>query len=268
MTLLETTGNVVLGVAAASLAASVVILLLAHKRSRSTLFTDAAWKAAFLVGITIYLGYVADRAASFGGDPAFYRLMEGIAHVLIAAFFAFLGIYLWRYAGRGMDFVIVSPEFLLAMRDRMKTIYGASPARFVSYAVGKDAARGAVARSIQNHVVKPAQAWRRMPYYLRLFGYGRVRVVSGAPGSEMRIAVAGTFETLAPAGTDGCDLTRGYLAGLGEALEEGASCEAEEVRCATHEGGGECEFVLRWFPAGPDFPDRPQTQPSSVAEVR
>ena len=82
------------------------MLLLAHRKSRATIFTDTGWKAAFLVLVLIYLGYIADNATSFGGDPALYAAFENAAHVLFGAFLLWLAVHLHRYASRGAGLVI------------------------------------------------------------------------------------------------------------------------------------------------------------------
>jgi predicted hydrocarbon binding protein len=223
-------------------------LVLAHKRARATLFTDAGWKGAFLVMVILYLGFVADNAGLLGGEEAVYHLAEVTAGFLVACFFLLLGIYLWRYSTRGADIVIVSPDFLVALRDRTQAMYGDGPSRFITYAVAKESAHKAIARQIGSGLASTAYVWKRLPYLFRLMGYGRLRYIERRPREELRLEVRGTFETTYSGSKGGCGLTRGYLAGLGEALEPGMTCEAEETHCAGDHGDGRCEFVLRWFP--------------------
>lgn len=234
-------------VAAVVLAASMAFLLLAQRRSRATVFTDAAWKGGFLVLVLVYLGYVADNAASFGGDPDVYRLAVYAAHLLVASFFLFFGIYLWRMSRRTAGFVVVTPEFLVALRDRTRAMYGAGPSRVISYAVAKEGAQKAVAAHLGAGLATPAAVWKRLPHLFRLMGYGRLRLVSRKPREEIEVEIEDTFEALHPQEGASCDLTRGYLAGLGAALEPGLECEVEETRCGA---GGDrvCRFTVRWFP--------------------
>src|SRR5581483_9620201 len=106
----------------------------------------------------------------------------------------------------------------------------------------------AVTRLVEGRVITPERFWRRLPAWWRTMGYGRLSYAREEPGKEVRVRIAQTFEARHPGAEPGCDLTRGYLAGLGAALVPEMACEVQEIRCCGRHGGEDCEFAILWFP--------------------
>lgn len=248
MSAVTVVGAILVGATFVALWVALGFLVAANRKGRATLLSDLAWKATVLVMVIVYLGWVAANSTVFIGDPGAFALAESVAHLLVAAFFLYLGVLLWRSSRQGVELVLVSPEFLVALRSRTRAMYGDGPSRFISYAVAKEAAASAIDRVIAGRLASRGTLWRRLPYLFRLMGYGKLSFVEGRAPGPLHVEVEGTFEASHGDGKGGCDLTRGYLAGLGEALEPGMSCEAEETRCVRLHGGEACAFTLRWFP--------------------
>lgn len=227
--------------------AAVAILYVAHRRSRATVFADLTLKATMLILAVFYLALVRDWSARLPGDPALYGLAVGIGYALVGGFFLAVAVTLWRYTVRTDGAIIVSGDFLAGLRTRTTAMYGEAPSRFIVYAVGKESAEKAVARFLADGKSDRAKLWSRLPRWFRAMGYGKLRYLSEVPGREVRVVVEDTVEAHGGA-QGGCDLTRGYLAGLGAALHPGRDCECVEVRCGRLQGGRDCEFTLHWFP--------------------
>lgn len=230
--------------------AAVVILYRAHHRSRATVFADLLLKATLLFMALLYLALVDDAAAFLPGDPAVYRIAAAAGYVAVAAFFLAVAEGLWSYTKRTDGAIIVSPDLLSGLRTRTAAMYGDSPSRFIVYAVGKESAEKGMRRFLARGDADPAKLWRKLPGWFRAMGYGHMTIVEKELGREVRLRVAGTIESL-PTAQDlhgGCDLTRGYLAGMGSALHPDSDCECVEARCSRMQGGDACEFTLHWFP--------------------
>lgn len=255
--------RLVLQVAAFGLiGATAIVFYVAHRRSRATVFTDVALKATLLLLAVMYLAFVESAASLFPGSPAAYALAAAAGYALVAGFFLSVAVALWRVVRRTNGAIIVSPEFLAGLRSRTRAMYGESPSRFIVYAVGKESAEKAMQRFL-GEGGDPMAHWARLPRWFRALGYGKLRFLSHEPGRESRLEIVDTIESTTPDAPPGCELTRGYLAGLGSVLHPSRECECVELRCSRSEGGRACEFALHWFPRAPEA-----TAPRPRAEVR
>lgn len=230
--------------------AATVILYRSHRRARATIFADLLLKATLLFMALLYLSFVGDSATSLPGDPALYSAAAAAGYVMVAAFLFATAWSLWTYTKRTSGAVIVSPDFLAGLRTRTAAMYGDGPSRFIVYAVGKESAEEGMRRFLSHGHADAEGLWNKIPSWFRMMGYGRMRVVEKNVGSEVRVTIEDTIESLHPdKHKGGCDMTRGYLAGVGSALHDDKECECVEARCARLHGGGACEFTLHWFPA-------------------
>lgn len=246
-----------------TIAGTALALYFLQQRSRATVFSDFGFRATVLLAAVFYLSVFAQNQGAFNLDPDVLRLFSGIGFFLVAAFVGAVSFFLWRVS-RAIDGpVLVSAELLVGMRSRMEAMFGPESTRFLVYAVGKESAQKAVAQLVERRVMKPEQLWKGLPAWFRTAGYGRLVVERMDPGHEVRVRVEGTFESQHPGAEPACDLTRGYLAGLGQALEPTMDCEAQELRCGLRHGGHDCEFALLWFPR--DAPHSPK--PVAVKEA-
>lgn len=239
-------------------AVTLVVLLLALRRSRATVFVDLALRATVLILALFYLTLVHDLAAGLPGDPAWYAAGVSAGYLLVAAFFLSVAAAIWDVTRRTDGAILVSRDFLVGLRTRTASMYGDSPSRFIVYAVGKESAQKAMRRFFGAGPIDAEKLWRRLPSWSRAIGYGRMRVLAKDVGHEVTVSVADTIESHEANAAGGCDMTRGYLAGMGSALHAGFDCECVEVRCAKLHGGDECEFTLHWFPI---VSAAPQTEP-------
>lgn len=254
--LLAATGLLIAGTALA--------LFLLQQRSRATVFSDVAFRATALIATVFYLSVFAQGPGAFGFDAGVLRVFSVVGFFLVAAFCATMAWFLWRL-NRAVDGpVLVSAELLIGVRNRMEAMYGAESSRFLVYAVGKESASKAIAQLVEGKVVKPEALWRRLPSWWRTMGYGRLSFARAEPGKEVRVRIAQTFEARHPGKEPGCDLTRGYLAGLGAALVPDMDCEAQEIRCCSRHGGEACEFAILWFPREA-MPPAAQARPTPIA---
>lgn len=229
--------------------ATVVLAFLAHRRSRATVFTQMLLTASLLMLALLYLAYVYYASGRLPGDREMYAAGVGLGYMLVAGFFLSVGIAIWRHTRRTEGAIIVSPDFLSGLRTRTAAMYGDSPSRFIVYAVGKESAEKSMRRYLSRGRSDPAAIWARLPRWSRALGYGSMRVVDARIGDEVRVQVDDTIESLQPGGVPGCDMTRGYLAGLGSAVHPDKDCECVEARCGRlATPPAPCEFTLHWFP--------------------
>jgi len=166
-------------------------------------------------------------------------------YFLVGGFFAISAFHLWQFTRRSDGAVIVTPDVLMGLRSRTAKMYGESASRFIVYAVGKESAQKA-AEKIFGADLSPERIWKKLPHWFRLMGYGELKVIERDSGKEVRLTVRDTFEGRT-SGTTGCELTRGYLAGLGTALHPDLDCECVETSCG-READTACQFQLHWFP--------------------
>lgn len=248
MALLEIAEALRLG-AFALVGGAVVLLYLSHQRARATVFADLMLKATLLLMAAFYLGFVADNLGALPGDLAWYRLAVHAGYLLVAGFFALSAFHLWQFTRRSDGAVIVTPDVLNGLSSRTAKMYGESASRFIVYAVGKESAQKAAARLLPQPI-DPESTLRKLPHWFRQMGYGDLRVTQREIRKEVHLTVRDTFESRHPGGS-GCELTRGYLAGLGNVLHPELDCECVESRCG-REQGEPCEFHLHWFPKAPE----------------
>lgn len=243
----------------ALLTLATAVLYLTHRQTRATLFTELAVRGAALLVCLFYLSYLAQHAEALPGDANVYAAAVAGVFLLAAGFLLSVSFSLRRFTKQTAGAVVVTPDFLVSLRTRMASMYGEAPSRFIVYAVGKESAH----RAISSVAGKDqADAWKQLPRWFRMLGYGKLRYLSQDAGRETRVAVWGTLEQNARTPSGECHLTRGYLAGIGKALVPDMECEVEEIRCA-HGKDGECEFAVRWFEPTPAV-----TPVASVATIR
>lgn len=252
----------------ALIVAAVILISRAHKRSRATIFADLLLKATLLLMALLYLSFVDDAAGFLPGDPALYKAAAAAGYVMVAAFFLATAEGLWMYTKRTDGAIIVTPDFLVGLRTRTTAMYGDSPSRFIVYAVGKESAEKGMRRFLARGEADAERLWERLPTWFRQMGYGRMRILEQEVGKEIRLSVDDTIESLQGDIPGGCDMTRGYLAGMGSALHADKDCECVEVRCGRLQGGGACEFTLHWFPSSKAAPMSPLATPHEVQDGR
>jgi predicted hydrocarbon binding protein len=230
------------------------LLVLVRFKSRATLITDILLRSSLPLALVVFLSAFAVDDASMS-SVQLYAWIAVQAIMLVTGVFVFLvpALFLHRTLENLDGFVIISRGLLEGMHKRLDSMYGPGPARLITYAVGKEAGKNDSASAISGGLLKGPALWKWLPFIFRLTGYGKLRYTSFEPGREVRLTVVGSFEVFdLPADGDGhvhngCDLTRGYLAGIGKAVHPTLECQAEETRCAQVHGGTTCEFRIKWF---------------------
>jgi hypothetical protein len=227
---------------------SIALMFYVRRISRSSLIVDTLMRTALPLaaaqGILLYAGTAAVADVLSWWWVAIQLIFLGQALYMLVP-----SIFMARVAGQTNELVIVSRGLLEGLHVKLDQMYGPAPTRIINYSVGKQAGYEDVRTALGGNMIPPGGLWRWLPYIFRLTGLGRVKYGHLRSGDKVVIRVRDGFEVFRGHGHDGntCDLTRGYLAGIGKALHPGMDCQAEETRCAQADGSDECEFVLRWF---------------------
>lgn len=234
----------------ALLLANVALTLYARSRTRSSLLHDVILRtsAGFVLVQAILLYTNANAMA-----PAAAIEMLGLELVMLAisVWLVIPAAFLARTARSTDGYVVLSRGIIEGLHARLDQSFGPGPAHLIAYSVGKEAGYQDVRKAVDVTGLHGAWAWRLLPYVFRTTGYGRLRFAGLAPGKEVRLRLRHSMESFPHKhegdAVGGCDLTRGYLAGMGKALHPELECQAEEMRCAHGDPQKECEFVIRWF---------------------
>jgi predicted hydrocarbon binding protein len=231
----------------ALLALTLALLIRSRRRTRVKIIHD------ILIGSTASFALMQavvttthEVAASADSGPAWVAT-EGAA-LLITLWMLIPAAFLVGAAPATEGYVILSRGIVQGLHLRLDAMYGPGPARLIAYKIGKDSGRNDTLIALQG-AVSGRFLWRTLPATFAITGYGKLRYRAFDPGREVRLVLRDSMEVFdhEHAHESGCDLTRGYLAGLGKAIFPELECEAEETRCAMSSGGEECEFVIRWF---------------------
>lgn len=246
---LEATLATTLGVTALALnLASIGLMLYVRAKSRASLIVDTLMRTAVPLAlaqaILFWMGG-ASLAGSMGWPwVAVQAIFFGLSLYLLVP-----SVFLARISSQTDGFVIISRGLLEGLHVKLDQMYGPAPARIINYSVGKQAGFADTANAIKSGVLPPGGLWRWLPYIFRLTGLGRVKYKHLDSGKEVNLVVRNSFEVFTDHehGENSCDITRGYLAGIGKAMHPELECQAEETRCGQMDGGEECEFIVRWF---------------------
>lgn len=248
MAWMDTISTGLLWAAFAGFTLNVGLLLYIRSRSRATLVVDTMLRLSAPLALIQLILIGTDLLAGHAAPGSMWVLIQSIffglsLYMLVPSFF------MARVASHTDDYIIVSRGLLNGLHEKLDELYGPSPARLITYGVGKKAGHRDAAQVLGAGILRGARMWRWLPYVFRLTGLGKAEYLRLAPGVEVRLRVTRSFEVFHhhADGVPGCDITRGYLAGIGLATHPDQECQAEEVHCAQAEGGDTCEFVVRWF---------------------
>lgn len=229
------------------------MLLWVRLKSRASLVTDVLLRSSLPLAAIGLLGIFAVNTATMTTAQLYAWLAMQVLLLLVGMFvFVLPAFFMFRTLHHLDGFVIISRGLLEGMHKRLDSMYGPGPARLITYAVGKEAGQADAASAVQEGLLKGDSLWRWLPYIFRLAGYGRLRYVTIDAPREVRVTLDDSFEVFEVPDADGhthngCDLTRGYLAGIGKSLHPTLDCHVEETRCAQMHGGSRCEFAIKWF---------------------
>lgn len=234
----------------ALLVANLALTLYARSRTRSSLLHDVILRtsAGFVLVQAIVLYTNANAMA-----PAAEVQTLALELVLLAISFWLVlpAVFLARTARSTDGYVVLSRGIIGGLHARLDASFGPGPAHLIAYSVGREAGYQDVRKAVDVTGLSGPWLWRLLPYIFRTTGYGRLRFAGLAPGREVRLHLRHSMESF-PHKHEGdtggsCDLTRGYLAGMGKALHPELECQAEETRCSHGDPHQDCEFVIRWF---------------------
>lgn len=229
-------------------AINVSFLLYGRSRTRTTLLHDALIRPTIAIAVAqVLLLYAHTRTMTADTGGTWVAVM-GLAFAL-ALWMLVPSIAIGSSSPAGDGYVILSRGIIRGLHVRLDKMYGPGPAHLIAYNIGKEAGekdlRGSFPRKIPERLV-----WLGLPFVFRATGYGKLRYHDLVPRKEVHLRLRDSMESFAHADHDDltgtCDLTRGYLAGMGKAMHPDLECHADETKCA-HGDGGECEFVVRWF---------------------
>lgn len=228
--------------------AGAILLFRIRARSRATIVVDALLRTTLpliliqLILVAIEFG-VPDHPHNWGWT-AISAIFAGLAVYMLTP-----TLFLARTSRSGDGFILFSRTLLGGLHIKLEELYGPGPSRVIAYGIGKKAGEKDAKAILGDHVARPAKWWGAMPYLFRATGLGRLHVKDVQERREVALSIDDCFEAFHghEGGVPGCDLTRGYFAGLGKALHPDLECQAEETRCASVDGGRTCEFSIRWF---------------------
>lgn len=231
-------------------AATAATLVYARSRSRASIIVDTLIRTAVPLAVTQGVLVYADTSDLAHAEGWWWVAAEGILAV-VAVYMLLTAGYLAAFARKTDGFVIVSRGLLEGVHRRLDDMYGPGPARIITYSVGKQVGEADMRNALDTGLASRKGIWRLLPYVFRMAGLGRVRYGRFEPGREVEALLKGSFEVFTDHehgdASNGCDITRGYLAGIGKAVFPDKECQAEETRCVQVHGGDTCTFVIRWF---------------------
>lgn len=237
-------------VALAFFTTAVGLLVYARVQSRASFVVDMMLRTSVPLAVT-QLILVAVNAAALASGTAWWWLAAQSLLVAVGVYMVIPAAFLARAARGTEGFVIISRGLLEGLHARLDEMYGPGPARIITYSVGKQAGEADARSALQAKILTPRLLWRWLPYIFRLTGYGQLRIERFEDGREAVLHVKHSFEVFTHhmhgEMKNGCDLTRGYLAGIGRAAHPELECQTEETRCGQLHGGDTCTFVIRWF---------------------
>lgn len=241
--MLETAGGIVGWASVALFLLGSALMLYVREVSRSSLIVDTLVRfAPPLAAVDLILLFALPKG---GWAPLLIHLiLLGLSlNIVVPA------VFLARVGKETNGYVIVSRGLLEGIHLKLDDLYGPGPSRMILYGVGRKAGEADTRAALKAHILPPGGMWRWLPYIFRLTGLGRMRITRSRPGESIELVLDDSFEVFHahPDGASGCDITRGYLAGIGKALHPALDCQAEETRCAQTDGGSRCEFTIRWF---------------------
>lgn len=181
-------------------------------------------------------------------------LATGIMMFITAVYFFLIASTYSKIEFGEVDTLIGAGMFA-GIHEKVAAMYGERPASHLLYAIGKSTGHKNTKYLFETILKsKRGRALRVFKYLLSkgitFMGYARKsEVMFFEPEKRVVVKMIYTAEStgIPHSKGSGCDMVRGMLAGMGEALHPDKVCETVENMCEL-KGDPYCEFEIRWYP--------------------